>query len=63
MEVIVSVEDDPKYKEWTRRLDLLKEANDRFRDALDRRSSDIEAKRRDLHEAQKLFNQVSDEIE
>jgi hypothetical protein len=63
MEGIVSVEDDPKYKEWTRRLDRLKEANDRFRDALDRRSSDIEARRRELHEAQKLFDQISEHIE
>lgn len=57
------VEDNPRYDEWSRALDRLKEANDRFRAAQRVNASDIEAARKDLHDAQEAFDKIADEIE
>jgi hypothetical protein len=56
------VQDHPRYDEWLRLLDALKAANDRFRQARDQASADADAAQQDLHEAQRAYDALCDEI-
>ena len=57
------VEDHPMYQKWSDALEYLKEANDRFRDAIARKDKAIETYRLDLVEAKKRYDEVADKIE
>lgn len=56
------VEDDRRYDEWSKALDDLKEANDRYREAT-RTGSDTTAAKSDLRRAQDAYDKISNEID
>ena len=59
------VQDHPSYDEWSRKLDLLKEANDCYRAAVTGRLDQLAAKslRFNLDNAQREFNEIADAID
>ena len=60
----MAVEDHPKYDEWSKALDHLKDANDHYRDvAKGKANTAINAAKRDLHNAQAAYDKISSEIE
>jgi hypothetical protein len=62
-EIALAVQDSPKYDEWSEKLERLKEADERYRDAKSRNDPAIEGYVLDLHKAQEAFNRISGEIE
>mgnify|MGYP001810333007 CR=1 FL=1 len=61
-EVVMPITDHPKYNEWAAALDRLKEAKDRYDEEM-RSNGDVATAMQRLGEAQKDYNQISDEIE
>ena len=59
----MAVQEHPRYEEWSKALDRLKEANDRFRDAKQRNDPGLEAYELDLDKAQKAYDEIADELE
>jgi len=57
------VENHPKYDEWSKALDRLKEANDRFRAAKDSHAPHLEMAREDLRKAQSAYDLICEEID
>ncbi len=58
----MAVEDHARYHEWSKALDDLKEANDRYQEAEERKAANLEVYKLDLHRAQVTFDLISEEI-
>jgi len=56
------VENHPKYKKWSKAIDKLKEAKDRYKIACDSKAKDVEVYRVDLHKTREDYDKISAEI-
>lgn len=61
----MAVQDHPLYNEWSRKLDLLKEANDCYRAAIIGKLEQhtVNSFRFNLDNTQREFNEISDAID